>query len=70
MTSGGNLLPNAYAIYVRNLPVLKILLWLAAIIYSDQTNFEYEYLGEFETELENVLGYESGDHVGSVDEKY
>jgi hypothetical protein len=38
-------------------------------VYSSQSNFEYEYLGEFETEFENILGYESGDHEGSIDEK-
>ncbi len=71
MTYGGNLLPKAYAIYVWKLPVLKFFLfWLAAIIYSGQSNFKYEYLGEFETEFENILGYESGDQLGSVDEKY
>ncbi len=29
-------------------------------INSGQSNFEYEYLGEFETELKNILGHESG----------
>ncbi len=28
-----------------------------------QSNFEFEYLGEFVTELENILGYESGAQV-------
>jgi hypothetical protein len=43
---------------------------LAAIIYSGQSNFEYEYFGEFETEFENILGYESGAQVDSIDETY
>jgi hypothetical protein len=68
MTYGGNLLPKAWAIHVWKLTLLKIWFWLAAIIYSGQSNFEYEYLGEFETEFENILGYESGDQVGSIDE--
>jgi hypothetical protein len=33
---------------------------LAAILYCSQSNFEFEYLGEFVTEFENILGYESG----------
>jgi hypothetical protein len=28
------------------------------IIYSGQSNYEYEYLREFETEFENILGCE------------
>ncbi len=31
--------------------------------------FKYEYLREFETEFENILGCESGADVGSVHEK-
>jgi hypothetical protein len=31
--------------------------------------FEYEYLREFETEFENILECESGDHMGSIYEK-
>jgi hypothetical protein len=53
----------------RNSYNLKVLFWLAAIIYIGQSNFEYKYLGEFPTEFENILGYESGDHEGSIDEK-
>ncbi len=43
--------------------------FLAAILYSDQSNFEFEYLGEFETEFENILGLDSGAQEGSIDEK-
>ncbi len=28
-----------------------------------------DYLGEFESEFENNLGYESGEYIGSFDEK-
>ncbi len=42
---------------------------IAAIIYSGQSNFEYEYLGEFAPKFENILGYGSGDHDGSIYEK-
>ncbi len=38
-------------------------------INSGQSNFEYEYLGEFETELKNILGHESGAQVCSFDGK-
>jgi hypothetical protein len=31
--------------------------------------FEFEYLHEFETEFENILGDESGGHVGLIHEK-
>jgi hypothetical protein len=34
-----------------------------------QSNFKFEYLGEFETDFENVLGHESGALVGSIDKK-
>ncbi len=45
----------------QNSPSLKFF-WLAAILYSGQSNFEFECLGEFVTEFENVLGYELGIH--------
>jgi hypothetical protein len=38
-------------------------------INSGQSNFEYEYLGEFETEFKNILGHESGAQVCSFDGK-
>jgi hypothetical protein len=38
-------------------------------INSGQSNFEYEYLGEFETELKNFLGHESGAQACSFDGK-
>jgi hypothetical protein len=34
-----------------------------------QSNFKFEYLGEFETEFENILGHESGAQVGSIHKK-
>ncbi len=67
MTYEGYFLPKDNAIHVWKLPLLKILFCLAAIIYSGQSNFEYEYLGEFETEFENTLGNELEDQVGSID---
>jgi hypothetical protein len=39
------------------------------MLYSGQSNFEFEYLSKFETELKNILGYESGAQVCSFDGK-
>ncbi len=36
---------------------------------SGQSYFEFEYLREFETEFENILGYESWTQLGSFDGK-
>jgi hypothetical protein len=41
---------------------------------SDSTDsriftFEYEYLCEFETKFEDILGCESGAHMGSIHKK-
>jgi hypothetical protein len=38
-------------------------------INSGQSNLKFEYLVEFETEFENILGHESGAQVGSIREK-
>jgi hypothetical protein len=38
-------------------------------INSGQSNFEFEYIGEFETELKPILEYESGAQVGSIGRK-
>ncbi len=38
-------------------------------INSGQSKFKFEYLGEFETEFENILRHESGVQVGSIHEK-
>ncbi len=38
-------------------------------INSGQSNFEFEYIGEFETEFYKFLEYESGAQVGSIDRK-
>ncbi len=36
---------------------------------SGQSNFKFEYLGEFETEFENILGHESEGQVVLIREK-
>jgi hypothetical protein len=33
------------------------------------TTFEFEYLSQFEMEIENILGLESGAHMGLIHEK-
>jgi hypothetical protein len=33
------------------------------------TNFKFEYLGKFEMEIKNILGHESGAHMGLIPEK-
>jgi hypothetical protein len=38
-------------------------------INSGQSNFEFEYIGEFETKCCKFLEYESGAQVGSIDRK-
>ncbi len=38
-------------------------------INGDQSNFEFEYLSEFETEFNNYWRYESGAQVGKIDGK-
>jgi hypothetical protein len=39
------------------------------VLYSGESNFKFGYVGKSKTEFENVLGYESGAQVGSIDEK-
>jgi hypothetical protein len=34
-----------------------------------RTTFEFEYLGEFEIEIKNILKCESGAHMGLIHEK-
>ncbi len=44
---------------------------ISAVSDSDDSRiftFEYEYLREFETEFENILGCESGAHMGSMNQ--
>jgi hypothetical protein len=33
------------------------------------TTFEFEYLGEFEMEIKNILGHELGAHMSLIHEK-
>jgi hypothetical protein len=47
----------------------KAFFLLAAILYSGQSNFKFEYLSKFVNEFENILGYESEAQMGLIDEK-
>jgi hypothetical protein len=38
-------------------------------INSGQSNFEFDYIGEFKTEFKTILEYESGAQVGSIGRK-
>jgi hypothetical protein len=38
-------------------------------INSGQSNFEFEYLGEFETEFENILEYQGPRYVRLMEER-
>jgi hypothetical protein len=61
--------PRPMTSMFQNSPNLKFFFGLATILYSSQSNFEFECLGEFVTEFENILGYESGAQMGLIDEK-
>jgi hypothetical protein len=57
-----SMLKNSFSLtFIFDLPLY--------VIYISQSNFEYKYFGKFKTEFENILGHESGDHEGSIDEK-
>ncbi len=49
-------------------PILKMIFCSAGMIPRG-TTFEFEYLGEFEIEIKNILEHESGAHVGLIHEK-
>jgi hypothetical protein len=38
-------------------------------VNSVESNFEFKYLGEFETNFNNILGHESWAKVGLIDRK-
>jgi hypothetical protein len=59
--------PRPMTSMFQNYPSLKFFFGLATLLFRGQSNFEFEYLGEFVTEFENILGYESGAQVCSFD---
>jgi hypothetical protein len=36
-------------------------------LHSGESSLNFDYVGGFETEFENILGYESGRQVGLID---
>jgi hypothetical protein len=48
--------------------ILKFFSFLRGMIPRGST-FKFEYLGEFEMEIKNILGHESGAHMGLIHEK-
>ncbi len=48
--------------------ILKIVFLLLGMI-PRSTTLEFEYLDEFEMEIKNILGHESGAHMGLIFEK-
>jgi hypothetical protein len=57
---GGMYHPRPITSMFENSPSLTFFFCLSAILYSGQSNFKFEYLGEFETEFENILESETG----------
>jgi hypothetical protein len=49
-------------------PILKMVFVLRGMIPRGIT-FEFEYLGEFEIEIKDILEHESGAHMGLIHEK-
>ncbi len=49
-------------------PILKTVFVLRGIIPRG-TTFEFEYLADFGMEITNILGHESGAHMGLIHKK-
>ncbi len=50
-------------------PPIKKKICVPRGVIPRRTTLKFEFLREFEPELENVLGYELGAHMGSIHEK-
>ncbi len=61
-------LPHLTNTYSKETALALLISFTCRFKYNGQFNFKFEYLGEIETEFENVLVYESGAQVGSIDE--
>ncbi len=53
---------------IKEPPILKCFFVLRGMIPRG-TTFEFEYLGEFEIEIKNILGHELGAHMRLIHEK-
>jgi hypothetical protein len=60
--------PRLIVSMLKEPPFLKMVFVLRGMI-PHGTPFEFEYLGEFKMEIKNILGHESGAHVGLIHEK-
>jgi hypothetical protein len=50
-------------------PLSEKLFFVLWVLIPRRTTFKFEYLREFVSEFEIVLGYESGAHMGLIHEK-
>jgi hypothetical protein len=53
---------------LKESPILKMFFVLQGMI-PRRTTFEFDYLGEFEMEIKNILGQELGAHMRLIHEK-
>ncbi len=53
---------------IKEPPILKMF-FCSAGYDTRGTTFEFEYLGEFEMEIKNILGHELGAHMRLIHEK-
>jgi hypothetical protein len=62
--------PRPMTSMFQNYPSFKFFFdWPLYILFNGQSSFEFEYLGEFVTEFENIVGYESGTRCVRLMEK-
>jgi hypothetical protein len=60
--------PRLIVSMLKEPPILKMVFVLRGMILR-RTTFAFKYLGEFEMEIKNILGHESGAHMGLIHEK-
>ncbi len=60
--------PRLIVSILKEPPILKMVFVLQGIIPCG-TTFKFEFLGEFEIEIKNILEHESGAHMGLIHKK-
>jgi hypothetical protein len=60
--------PRLIVSMLKEPPIFKIFFVVRGMIPCG-TTFEFEYLGEFKMDIKNILGHESGAHMGLIHEK-
>ncbi len=60
--------PRLIVSTLKEPPILKMFFVVRGMIPCG-TTFEFEYLGEFKMDIKNILGHESGAHMGLIHEK-